>query len=275
MQSFKNTFPVWAVASFAVIGAAVALSSQGSSSPASTPVAATAAKVGPAAAKAMKSVTAAAAAAATTPAAPPAIRLATPAAKAAIKFASEEALRAQIKFETVKYAGKAIRTPNEESRILLVQAAAARAGLHKVGLSYEDVYGVIEAETSWIPRTGMGKNGVASYGLAQFEPRTARGLGLKDPNDPVQAVYAAAVNMKHGAEWAADRIDHLKPKLTPEQYAAKLREGVSIYYNLSVKGRNKWDGLNTAQLPIETQRHIRNVRAGAEEAAALAETMDV
>jgi hypothetical protein len=280
MQSFKNTFPVWAVASVAVIGATVALSSQGSSSPAaaSAPVAATAAKMGaagPAAARMMKSVTAAAAAAATTPAAPPAIRLATPAAKAAIKFASDEALRAQIKFETVKYAGKTIRTPDEESRILLVQAAAARAGLHKVGLGYEDVYGVIEAETSWIPRTGMGKNGVTSHGLAQFEPRTARGLGLKDPNDPVQAVYAAAVNMKHGAEWAADRIDHLKPKLTQDQYAAKLREGVSIYYNLSVKGRNKWDGLNTAKLPIETQRHIRNVRAGAEEAAALAETMDI
>jgi hypothetical protein len=203
----------------------------------------------------------------------PAIRLATPAAQAAVRFASEEAVRSQIKFQTVKYAGKRIETLDEESRILLAQAAAHKAGLHKVGLSYEDVYGVIEAETSWIPRTGMGKNGVASYGLAQFEPRTARGLGLKNPNDPVQAVYAAAVNMKHGAEWAADRIDHLK--LTPEQYAVKLREGVSIYYNLSVKGRNKWDGLNTAQLPIETQRHIRNVRAGAEEAAALAETLDV
>ena len=71
---------------------------------------------------------------------------------------------------------------------------------------------------------------------------------LRNPNDPVQSVMAAAVNMKHGAEWAAERIDHLD--LTPEQYAQKLREGVSIYYNLSVKGRNKWDGLNTAKLHI-------------------------
>ena len=186
-----------------------------------------------------------------------------------VAFASEAELRAKMKWVPVKFGGERLRTLDEESRLLLAQAAASRAGLHKVGLSYEDVYGLIDAETSWIPRTGMGKNGVASMGLAQFEPRTAKGLGLKDPNDPVQAVYFAAINMKHGAQWASDRIAHLK--LTPEQYAEKMREGVSIYYNLSVKGRNKWDGTNTTALPIETQRHIRNVRTGAEEAAELAE----
>jgi len=82
-------------------------------------------------------------------------------------------------------------------------------------------------------------------------------------------VYAAARYMKDGAEWAADRIEHLP--LTPEQRAEKIREGVSVYYNLSIRGRNKWDGLNTARLPVETQRHIRNVRAGAEKASDLAE----
>jgi hypothetical protein len=161
-----------------------------------------------------------------------------------------------------------VQTLDESSRLMLAQAAAEKAGLKDVGLSYEDVYGVIEAETSWIPRSGMGNNGVQSHGLAQFEPRTAKGLGLKDPNDPVQAVFAAAMNMKHGAQWAAERLQPLK--LAPQDYAVKLREGVSIYYNLSIKGRNKWDGLNTAELPVETQRHIRNVRAGAEEAAELA-----
>lgn len=277
MQSVKKTSPVWAAASVAVIGAVAALSSQVSSGPATGPVSAAAKAAvnatGPAAAQVVRRVGAAAAVAAASPAAVPAMRFATPAATAAVKFASEESVRAQIKFETVRYAGKSIKTLDEESRIVLAQAAAHKAGLHKVGLNFEDVYGVIEAETSWIPRTGMGKNGVTSHGLAQFEPRTARGLGLKDPNDPVQAVYAAAINMKHGADWAADRIDHLN--LTPEQYAVKLREGVSIYYNLSVKGRNKWDGVNTAKLPIETRRHIMNVRAGAAEAAALAETLDV
>ncbi len=277
MQSVKKTSPVWAAASLAVIGAVAALSSQVSSDPASTPIAATAASAAvnaaaPAAAEVAEKVSAAAVAAATSPAAAPALQLATPAAKVAVKFTSPKEVRAQIKFETVRYAGRKIRTPDEESRILLAQAAAYRAGLHKVGLSYADVYGVIDAETSWIPRTGLGKNGVRSYGLAQFEPGTAKGLGLKDPNDPVQAVYAAAVNMKHGAKWAANRIEHLE--LTPEQYAQKLREGVSIYYNLSVKGRNKWDGLNTAKLPIETRRHIINVRQGAREAVQLAQAMN-
>ena len=239
--------------------------------------AATAARVRatfPAAAMSQAGATASRAAAAVAKAAPaatPSVRIAMPAATAAVKLASHEAVRAKIKFETVRYGGKSVKTLDEASRLLLVRAAAQRARLHEVGLGYQDVYGLIDAETSWIPRTGLGKNGVQSIGLAQFEPRTARGLGLQDPNDPVQAVYAAAVNMKHGAEWAEDKIAHLK--LTPQQRAAKIREGVSIYYNLSVKGRNRWDGINTAQLPVETQRHIRNVRAGAERAGDLAQTL--
>ena len=201
----------------------------------------------------------------------PPVQLATPAATTAVKFASDEALRAQIKWVPVRYAGESTKTLDEASRLLLVQAAAEKAGLSDVGLGYQDVYGVIQAETSWIPRHGKGRNGVTSLGLAQFEPGTAKGLGLKDPRDPVQAVYAAAVNMKHGAEWAEDRIAHLQ--LTPEQRAEKIREGVSIYYNLSVKGRNKWDGVNTAELPTETLRHIANTRRGAEKAADLAEDL--
>lgn len=209
-----------------------------------------------------KRTTAAAAVAAIAEAAP---------AKTTVKFTSDEALRAQMNWVPVRYAGEKTKTLDEASRLLLAQAAAERAGLEEVGLGYEDVYGVIYAETSWIPRDGMGKNGVSSMGLAQFEPRTARGLGLKNPHDPVQAVTAAAVNMKHGAEWAEDKIAHLK--LSPEQHADKIREGVSIYYNLSVKGRNKWNGINTAKLPIETQRHIRNVRRGADRAADVADDL--
>ena len=258
MQSSKRTLPVWATATVVIAGAAASLSSQVvlPAGTAATPVA--------------RAVGAAAAVAAiSTPAAPPVIALATTSpAKAVIAFASPDELRSQLKFETVKWAGKRVQTIDETSRLMLAQAAAEKAGLNEVGLTYEDVYGVIEAETSWIPRSGLGNNGVKSHGLAQFEPGTAKGLGLKDPNDPVQAVFAAALNMKHGAEWAAGRLEPLK--LAPQDYALKLREGVSVYYNLSVKGRNKWDGLNTAELPVETQRHIRNVRAGAEEAAELA-----
>jgi hypothetical protein len=280
---------VWSVAAVVVMAGAATLSSQVSpfasatapvaDAPAvsSTPVAAAAANVvdrTTTAAAAVARTTAAAttsaaaavaAVAATSPAVPPAIRAATNVAT----VTSERELRARIKWVPVRWDGEKTRTLDEASRLLLAQAAAEHAGLDEVGLGFEDVYGVINAETSWVPRKGMGRNGVESAGLAQFEPRTAKGYGLKNPSDPVQAVYAAARYMKDGAEWAADRIEHLP--LTPEQRAHKIREGVSIYYNLSIKGRNKWDGLNTAQLPVETQRHIRNVRAGAEKASDLAE----
>lgn len=206
------------------------------------------------------------------PAAAPLLRFANP-ERPAIAFATEPSLRARMQYETVQWGGKPVQTLDEASRILLAQAAARKAGLHEVGLSFHDVYGVIEAETSWIARTGASKNGTPNLGLAQFEPRTARGLGVTDPLDPVQAVFGAATYMKQAATWAAARLAGLK--LPPEQYAAKLREGVSIYYNLSIKGRNRWDGLNTAQLPVETQRHIRNARAGAQEALTLARALKV
>lgn len=217
-----------------------------------------------------KAPSAAASVAAIKPAAvQPAIRFAAPVAK----VGSEAALRSAIKFETVRWGGKPVKTLDEASRILLARAAADRAGLGEVGLNYHDVYGVIEAETSWIQRTGASKDGTPNLGLAQFEPRTAKGMGLRDPQDPVQAVFAAAKYMKMGAQWASGRIGHLKSD--PTLYATKLREGVSVHYNLSIKGRNKWNGLNTAQLPVETQRHIRNAALGAREAAELARLLKV
>jgi hypothetical protein len=279
MQNTTQATTFRATSILAVLGVVAGLASQmvPSVSAPTGPVAAVAAAGHSAAAAVVRTTAAAttsaaaavAAVTAATPNAVPAVRMAAPLAAAAVAFASEETLRARMKWVPIKFGGEKAKTLDEASRLLLAQAAAERAGLHEVGLSFEDVYGVINAETSWVPRHGVGRNGVKSHGLAQFEPGTAKGLGLKNPNDAVQAVYAAAVNMKHGAEWAQDRIAGLK--LTPEQYNEKIREGVSVYYNLSVKGRNKWDGLNTAELPVETQRHIQNVRNGAERAADLAE----
>jgi hypothetical protein len=178
-----------------------------------------------------------------------------------------EQLRQKLNWMPVRYGGDVLKTPDVPSRLLLAQSAAKRAGLEQVGLSYHDVYGIINAETSWIPRLGASKDGTPNLGIAQFEPATAKAVGLTDPTDPVQAVHAAAMHLKDAAQWSAKRIANLK--LTPEQRALKLREGVSIYYNLSTKGRNEWNGLNTAKLPIETRRHIANARLGAREAAAL------
>ena len=278
MQNLLKTLPAKAAVAVTVVGAAALLSSQVfSTAPVAVkaPVAAAAVaapvQVAAVAVVAPVKVAAAAAAAAVHVAARPAAESAPRFAAPAPKSDSEEAVRAKIKFETTRWGGKPVKTLDEASRILLARAAAEKAGLSEVGLSYEDVYGVIEAETAWIQRTGSSKDGTPNLGLAQFEPRTAKGLGIHNPEDPVQAVFGAAKYMKLGAQWASGRIGSLKSD--PALYAAKLREGVSVHYNLSIKGRNKWNGLNTATLPVETQRHIRNAAAGAREALQLARTL--
>ncbi|MEJ8836679.1 hypothetical protein [Ramlibacter sp. AN1133] len=176
-------------------------------------------------------------------------------------------LRSRLTWLPVRYAGSVLKTPDVPSRLLLAKSAAQRANLSEVGLSYRDVYGIINAETSWVPRMGASKDGTPNLGIAQFEPATAKAVGLTDPTDPVQAVHALAVHLKDAAKWSAKRLTGLK--LSPDEYALKLREGVSIYYNLSSKGRAAWNGLNTKKLPIETRRHIANARIGAREAAEL------
>jgi hypothetical protein len=176
-------------------------------------------------------------------------------------------LRAKVRWLPVRLGDSELKTPDAQSRLLLAQSAAQRANLQQVGLSYRDVYGIINAETSWIPRMGASKDGTPNLGIAQFEPATAKAMGIVNPADPVEAVHAAALHMRDAAVWSARRISGLK--LSPDQQARKLREGVSIYYNLSTKGRNTWNGRNTAKLPVETRRHIANARLGAREAAEL------
>lgn len=176
-------------------------------------------------------------------------------------------LRSRLKWVQVQVGGREMVTPDAQSRLLLARSAAARAGLEQVGLDFRDVYGVINAETSWVPREGLGRNGVTSHGLAQFEPGTARAVGLRNPDDAVEAVHAAARLLKEAAVWSAQRVSRLD--LDPEARARKLREGISIYYNLSSRARSAWSGLNTEQLPVETLRHIRNVFMGARQAESL------
>ena len=174
-------------------------------------------------------------------------------------------LRARLRWVRTRIGGDTLLTPDLSSRLLLAKSAAHRAGLQEVGLSFMDVYGLINAESSWVPRSGASKDGTPNLGIAQFEPATAKALGLRNPNDPVAAVHAAALHMKEAAVWSAERLQGLR--LGAAERAERLREGVSIYYNLSVRGRAAWNGRNTAKLPRATQLHIRNTRAGAQEAA--------
>lgn len=199
------------------------------------------------------------------PAQRPAKAVAVAASTAPVANDHYEQLRSRLRWVQTRIGSDELLTPDLHSRVLLAKSAAERAGLDEVGLSFMDVYGIISAETSWVPRMGASKDGTPNLGIAQFEPDTARLLGLRNPNDPVEAIHAAAVLMKEAAQWSADRLDGLK--LGTGERAAKLREGVSIYYNLSSKGRAKWKVHNTRQLPRETQLHILNARLGAEEAA--------
>jgi hypothetical protein len=179
-----------------------------------------------------------------------------------------EQLRAKLHWTTVRVGSREVQTPDPNSRLLLARAAAERAGLAEVGLDWRDVYGVIAAETSWVPRNGLGRNGVTSEGLAQLEPATARALGVRNANDPVEAVHAAAKLLKEAGQWSAHRIAGLR--LAGAERAARLREGISIYYNLSSEARARWNGVSHPNLPFETRRHIENVRAGARKAEQIA-----
>jgi hypothetical protein len=176
-------------------------------------------------------------------------------------------LRTKVRWVPTRVGASELPGPDLHSRMLLAKSAAQRAGLAEVGLSFKDVYGIINAETSWVPRNGASKDGTPNLGVAQFEPATARALGLRNPNDLVEAVHVAAKHMKEAALWSADRIAGLR--MDPAEHALKLREGVSIYYNLSSKGRALWNGKNTRTLPVETQKHIANARIGAQEASFL------
>ena len=176
-------------------------------------------------------------------------------------------LRRRIHWVPTRLGDEVLSTPDIASRILLVKSAARRAGLEDVGLSFKDVYGLISAETSWVPRMGASKDGTPNLGIAQFEPATARLLGMRNPRDPVESVHVAAMHMKEAALWSQERIAGLR--LDAAQRAERLREGVSIYYNLSSRGRSVWNGMNTRKLPRETQLHIYNARLGAQEAGLL------
>jgi hypothetical protein len=203
-----------------------------------------------------------------TPAADVAAQKAAPAARSdTAEKRYYDDLRRRIRWVTARIGNESLSTPDFDSRMLLVKSAAHHAGLHEVGLGFEDVYGIISAETSWIPRRGASKDGTPNLGIAQFEPATARLLGMRDPNDPVESVHAAAMHMKEAALWSQERIAGLK--LDARERAARLREGVSIYYNLSSRGRALWNGRNTRKLPRETQLHIINARAGAQQAELL------
>lgn len=178
-------------------------------------------------------------------------------------------LHGQLRYIEVRFGNSNYKTLDPVSRIELTKAAAQEADLEAAGLDWRDLYGVIHAETNWIARTGYGSGGAVNTGLAQFDAQTARAYGVSNPKDPIQALMGSAKLIKEAAQWAADRAR--KFRIPATMLPSVIREGVSVYYNLSWKARHEWIPLRTASLPAPTQRHIRSTREGAE----IAQSMDL
>lgn len=169
-------------------------------------------------------------------------------------------VRQHLRYVSVVFEGQRVQTLDSASRVLLTKVVAKEVGLHEVGLNWRDLFGVVHAESSWVSRSGMGRNRVESHGLAQFEPGTARGMGLDNPHDPVQALVASAKLMKMGAQWVHERLNL---KSMPSDKASRaLSEGVTVYYNLSWKRRHGWHPDQSHALPKPTKNHINNVVTG-------------
>lgn len=173
--------------------------------------------------------------------------------------AHSPALAAAMQLGTVSVVvgGKAFETLHPMERVRLCKEVASEQRLSGHGLDWRDLYAVVQAETGWASRDGMGLNGKASFGLAQMEGATAEALGI-DPHDPKQALAGVARLLKEAGAWA-------KAKGLSNRKAA-----LSVYYNLSTRARNEWDGDSIDTLPRPTQQHIHNVQDGRRIATALA-----
>lgn len=114
----------------------------------------------------------------------------------------------------------------------------AQAEAEKYGIPKDIAFGLLEQESAWNP-DAVSRAG--ARGIAQFMPATARGVGLDDSHDPMQAIPAS---MKH------------------------LRDLYNQYgdwntalagYNASPRAVNAWRE-GRAPLPLETQNYISSIR---------------
>ncbi len=156
----------------------------------------------------------------------------------------------------VMIAGKAYEATHPMERIRLCKEIASEQRLNLHGMDWRDIYAVVQAETGWASRDGMGLNGKPSFGLAQMEEATAKSLGI-NPGDPREALVGVSRLLKEAAAWAKAK-------------GADKKMALSVYYNLSTKARNAWDGVSADDLPVPTQNHIRNLRDGHRIATSLA-----
>lgn len=140
-----------------------------------------------------------------------------------------------------------VRLCNEASRTV-AKTSGVRIDPAKIGA-------VIQAESNGVAQTGFSWNGkTPSFGLAQLEANTAKGLGVKDPNDPLESAIAVAKLLSDGYVFAK------KHPGVPLDYA------LSLAYNTGTNTRNTLGALGSTlrldQLPPATQIHVKNMAIG-------------
>ena len=94
-------------------------------------------------------------------------------------------LRARIRWVPARIGREVLMTVDPASRLLLAKSAAQRARLDELGLGFEDVYGIIAAESSWTPR---------ERSTVQFSLRMRR----KSPLDSVPSLIRPVTRSRSG-----------------------------------------------------------------------------
>lgn len=133
------------------------------------------------------------------------------------------------------------------------QAALQASRLEGIAIDPVKVGAVMIAESSLVSRVGWSANGkTPSFGLAQLEENTARALGVKDLNDPLESAQAAARLVAEGLRFARANAQ-VDPRIA-----------MSLNYNTSTLLRRTLiaqhgAGLQVEHLPQATQNHVKNM----------------
>lgn len=184
---------------------------------------------------------------------------------------------AGVRMVPVRFQGKRLASVYPADRVALAKEAAQSTRLNKkLGAdAWKVVYGVISAESNWVPRNGMGANKRVSYGIAQMESPTAKALGIDPMNAHESAVGVAKLideasnayrSRKHQGLVVTDELGRQMPERTA------IAAYISVHYNTSSSMRANWGG-NVGDLEKPTQVHIKNVSFGISEASAIERQM--
>lgn len=148
------------------------------------------------------------------------------------------------------------------------QAAQEASRTEGIKIDPLKVGAIMMAESSLVARTGWSANGkTPSYGLAQMEPNTARLLGVKDPNDPLQSALGVAKLVAEGMRFARSngKVDEHIAMSLAYNTSTSLRRSLVTQYG---------SALRLEHLPQATQNHVKNMAYGEGRMAAFSKLND-